>query len=235
MKISRWLVLVALAAPLSLAACGSSAGDAAPPEVTGTISIAGTTLAPTQAAPSSVPDTSGSSNLAACETTSVSGAEPKSCAATHVLKLVLCSTSQLAISAGKMASADGDDGYPLLFQNTGAALCVLRGSPTVSGTGSGGVQLTAQQTLSGKLGGVEALTSPSEVILEPGIAASAMVEAASSQASGSDAPCQTLTSLSVAPPGSQTSTEVALPTPLIVCGDFQAHPAVFGKTGRIIQ
>jgi Protein of unknown function (DUF4232) len=54
-----------------------------------------------------------------------------------------CSSGQLAMSAGQSQGAAGTEILPLVFTNTGAAICTLQGYPGISAIVANGVQLGA--------------------------------------------------------------------------------------------
>lgn len=71
-----------------------------------------------------------------------------------------CSSAQLSVSAGQSEGAAGTEILPIVFTNTGSALCTLQGYPGVSAVVANGVQLGAAATRRG--------TSPGPLVaLEP--------------------------------------------------------------------
>jgi len=127
--------LIPLAGVVALG-CGSTVATPAPKTTSPpTTAPATTTSAPTP-------------TTAAPSTTAVAAGGP-------------CTSGQLSVTTGSSQGAGGTDFLPLIFTNTSAALCTLKGFPGVSAVIANGVQL-GQPAIRESLG-----TSPL-VSLEPG-------------------------------------------------------------------
>jgi len=138
-----------------------------------------------------------------------------------------CTGTQLHVTTAEGGAAAGHLGMVLVFANTGSTACTLAGYPGAALSGSGGgTLLNAQRTLSGYIGGAQAVNA---VTLAAGASASALLEW-SDVPTGNGCPGAGAAALLVTPPNTTATTALA---PINeVCSGFQIHPVVSGTSGR---
>jgi uncharacterized protein DUF4232 len=146
-----------------------------------------------------------------------------------------CPVTQLEISVSDTGRGEGGMGHSssaLVFRNIGAATCVLRGYPGVTGLDARGRGVApARQTLRGYLGGLDpAATTPPTVTLAPGRSASALVEALNAAPDGTA--CTPFPALRVGVPGGQASVTVPWGN-ASGCAHLQVHPFVPSSDGHM--
>jgi len=139
---------------------------------------------------------------------------------------VRCRGPQLVVGTGGSDSASGHRALVLLFTNHGGTPCHLKGYPGVAALDTSGTQVAqAQRTLGGYMGGA---SSTATVLLRPGQAASALVEALAYNPSDGSA-CTPWAGLLVTAPDDTASTR--LPWTSDGCAQLEIHPVVPGSTG----
>ena len=110
----------------------------------------------------------------------------------------------------------------MIFKNTSGTACTLYGFPGVAGLDADGKQqVQAKRTTSGSFGSATVST----VRVAPGATASALVGGVDVP-SGNATSCPTYPALLVTPPGTKTSTKVALQLP--GCPTLVVYPVVAG-------
>ncbi|MGI4895464.1 MAG: DUF4232 domain-containing protein [Janthinobacterium lividum] len=131
---------------------------------------------------------------------------------------------------GERRAAGGSSATPIIFTNTSTRQCFMHAYPGVAAIDANGRQLAqATRTLAGMLSGFFAGSTPPDVTLDPGQAASAGVD-------GIDVPlgdatdCPQPAGFLVTPPNSRTSVDVRGDVPTL-CADLKVHPVVTGTDG----
>ncbi len=139
-----------------------------------------------------------------------------------------CKQADLTVSA---TGTDGGSGHRLVvlvFTNSGSRTCSMYGYPGVAALDADGKQVAqAKRTRSGYMGGLRGTQLPT-VVLPPGHAASAGVEALGFNASDGSA-CTAYQGLLVTAPDDTASTRV--PWGNDGCSALEIHPIVPGTTG----
>lgn len=139
-----------------------------------------------------------------------------------------CKLADLTVSA---TGTDGGAGHRLVvlvFTNSGSRTCSMYGYPGVAALDADGKQVAqAKRTLSGYMGGLRGTHMPT-VVLQPGHAASAGVEALGFNASDGSA-CTAYQGLLVTAPDDTVSTH--LPWGNDGCSGLEVHPVVPGTSG----
>lgn len=188
---------VILATLASATACGGDGGAAQPPSTPHRVM---TTPAPAQSTPDGVSAPNTPPDVPSTHTPVA--APPSSAGAPR------CTADRLHLSLGRLSPGAGNIYVPLVFTNTGTAICLLQGFPGVS-------LLSASGSRIGEPAQREGSALP-PVTLAPGKSAYASLHTVNDGVS--DKPCwQTATSVQAYPPGSTQ----ALHTPansLRICG-----------------
>lgn len=225
------LTAAALGLGLALTACsgsGSSAGAAAPGGSTGSGASAGGSTGGGSTAGSSPSGGSSSGGSSSAGSSSGGSSSAGSTGGGSTKPAVpVCADGQVTVTAGRSNGAAGHIGAPLVFHNTSATACTLYGFPGVAGLDSHGKQVVQAQRVTHGYMGSSILTT---VLLAPGAAASALVVGVDVP-NGDIASCPTFPALLVTPPGSHTSTKVALSMP--GCPTLQVSPVVTGTKGGL--
>lgn len=216
--------LAALGAALAVAGCAAASSPAA-----GASAPAGSTSAPAASAQASGGTSATSSPAASGSLAAGTGAAGQGTVVAE------CTAAELKVSDASDGTASGQAQLTIRFTNTGPRGCFLQGYPGVAVSGPDGV-VNAQRG---------AAQSPSQVTVQPGGTASAVVgwEFAPQDGSGvyttGDCPGYQATQLLVTAPDQTTSTRFAAPgsgtdgtdgTP--VCWGFGVSPVVSGASGR---
>ncbi|MFC1420506.1 DUF4232 domain-containing protein [Streptacidiphilus cavernicola] len=209
------LALTATALGLALSACASTGGGTAPSAGPSASPLPATSAGSASAsAPASASSGGGGSAPSATPAPSTPPTPPAGAAA--------CTGSQIAVSAGQSNGAAGHIGARVIFKNTSSAACTLYGFPGVAGLDAAGKQqVQAKRTTNGYLGSASAST----VLVAPGATASALVGGVDVP-SGNLTSCPSYPALLVTPPGTKTSTKVALQMP--GCPTLVVYPVVAG-------
>jgi Protein of unknown function (DUF4232) len=140
-----------------------------------------------------------------------------------------CTVGQLSIELAAGSAGATHRSAALVFRNTGAATCRMRGYPGVAGLDSRGTQIEqARRTPSGYLGGLTSGGAAPTVDLAPGRTASALIEAVAAKPDGSA--CTAYAGLLVTPPDETHS--VRLGWTGDGCAGLEIHPVVPGRTGQ---
>ncbi len=204
------LAVTAAALGLALSACTGNGGGTSAAPAPSTTAAAATTAPGASASPSG--------GGAAASTS----AAPSGAASSKPAGVMPCTGAQIAVSAGQSDAATGHIGARVIFKNTSASPCVLYGFPGVAGLDAHGKQqVQAKRVTSGYLGTATAGT----VLVAPGATASALVGGVDVP-SGNATSCPTYPALLVTPPGTRTSTKVALQMP--GCPTLVVYPVVAG-------
>ncbi len=139
-----------------------------------------------------------------------------------------CKQADLTVSA---TGTDGGSGHRLVvivFTNSGSRTCSMYGYPGVAALDADGKQVAqATRSRSGYMGGLSGTHLPT-VVLQPGHAASAGVEALAFNPSDGSA-CTAYQGLLVTAPDDTVSTH--LPWGNDGCSGLEIHPVVPGTTG----
>jgi hypothetical protein len=127
----------------------------------------------------------------------------------------LCTTAQLQASLGQVEAGAGQIYVPIIFTNTGAKPCELRGFPGVSLLGPDGVQIGQPATRDGAEG--------STVVLAPNGSASSVLRTANS--TGGTANCSpTASAIRIYPPDNTNA--LIIRTSFTACGGMSITTVV---------
>lgn len=142
-----------------------------------------------------------------------------------------CTAAQLTVSNGRGGAGLGHADIVVLFHDVGSAECTVQGFPVVAlATAVGGTLVAPTRTLSGYMGGVNTASKSLPVVtIQPGGAASFMVEGTDMQLGLSPRDCPTYHALSVTAPS--TALRKTLLAILPGCSRPEVHPVVPGVTG----
>ncbi|MFC1438502.1 DUF4232 domain-containing protein [Streptacidiphilus sp. N1-10] len=231
---TRLLVVVTAGVALAASACTSSptprsTPSGSTPSATAPSTTAASTGTPstgtTAAAPSSAP-----ASTPPATTTTAAAPVGTTAPATVTQGVPACTGGQIKVTPGQWGGATGHIGGAVLFRNTSRSTCSLYGYPGVAGLDSAGRQeVQATRVPRGFIGGLPTPTShPTTVVLAPGAVASAVIEGVDVP-SGNATSCPNYPSILVTPPGTRSSTHLALAVP--GCGGIQVHPVVPGTSG----
>jgi len=141
-----------------------------------------------------------------------------------------CTLASLSVTAGAPDASAGHRREVLVFTNTGAVPCTMRGYPGVAALDASSAQVAqAQRTAHGYEGGLFTPAEPPLVTLRPGESASSIVEALAANPDGTS--CVAWSGLLVTAPDDTSSTRVAWDSD--GCADLQVHPVVPGTGGSL--
>ena len=164
---------------------------------------------------------SGSSSTSTSSTTAGSSSTTTPSSSTSALAPALCATEQLQVKLGQVDAGAGQIYVPIVFTNTGAKPCELRGFPGVSLLGPGDAQIGQPATRDGAEG--------STVILAPNGSASSLLRTANS--TGGTANCSpTASAIRIYPPDNTNA--LIIRTSFTACGGMSITTIVSGISGN---
>lgn len=163
---------------------------------------------------------SGSGSASTSTTAAGSSSTTTPSPSTTTVAAVLCTSSQLQVSLGQVDAGAGQIYLPIVFTNTGAKPCELRGFPGVSLLGPGDAQIGQPATRDG--------TEGSTVTLAPNGSASSVLRTANS--TGGTATCTPAASaIRIYPPDNTNA--LIIRTSFTACGGMSITTIVPGITG----
>lgn len=227
---TRLLVVVTAGVALAASACTSSPTPRSTPSGSTPSATAPSTTAPSTGTTAAAPSSAPASTPPTTTTTTAAAPVGTTVPATVTHGVPACTGSQIKVTPGQWGGATGHIGGAVLFRNTSRSTCSLYGYPGVAGLDSAGRQeVQATRVPRGFIGGLPTPTShPTTVVLAPGAVASAVIEGVDVP-SGNATSCPSYPSILVTPPGTRSSTHLALAVP--GCGGIQVHPVVPGTSG----
>ena len=158
---------------------------------------------------------SGSGSSSTSSTTASGSSTTSPTSPTTSVAATLCTTAQLQASLGQVEAGAGQIYVPIIFTNTGAKPCELRGFPGVSLLGPDGVQIGQPATRDGAEG--------STVVLAPNGSASSVLRTANS--TGGTANCSpTASAIRIYPPDNTNA--LIIRTSFTACGGMSITTVV---------
>ncbi len=164
---------------------------------------------------------SGSSSTSTTSTTAGGSSTTTPSSATSAVAVSLCATAQLQVSLGQVDAGAGQIYVPIVFTNTGAKPCQLRGFPGVSLLGPDDAQIGQPATRDGAEG--------STVLLAPNGSASSVLRTANS--TGGTANCSpTASAIRIYPPDNANA--LIIRNSFTACGGMSITTIVSGISGN---
>lgn len=227
MQLGRASVLGIVVAGAALSGCTSSGQPSASGGTKTASAAAGATTGATTS------DTDTAPTTAATATQPTANASVNASVSTAV-GAAACTDDELKVTMVSGGAGLGHAAWILVFTNTGSASCSLKGYPGAGVTDRPGkVVLNALRQETGYLGGQ--YPSPATIVLEPGGAASTVLEWLDAPPNGQapvGANCPGMDGGKVLVTAPNTLQPTPFPAPEDLCSGFEIHPLVAGAAGR---